>query len=482
MLVLASPVACGSNGLNSAVYPSHFYEFDGTNLNEVTPSNPGVNGPDLTLLPSFVGRMLLLPSGRVLVTHHGDANDVWTYTPTGQPQGTWAPAITSAPTVIAQGETYRISGTQFNGFSQGAAYGDDAQMATNYPLVRITNNGSGHVFYARTHDHSRMGVEAVGDPEIVSTNFDVPTDLELGASTLVVVTNGISSAAVTVNVTLGATLTFTGASATSSDFNDAATVQAQLTSSGSPIQNEQITFFLGSGTGTETCSKATDSTGTATCQITPNQAAGNYTLTATFGGDSTNAGTSASTTFTVLPEDTTVAFTSTSATNADFDDAVTVAAVLTDPTDGNPIPGKAVTFALGSGGGSCVAPMTASNGLASCQIIPSQQAGSYTVTATFAGDAFDSASSASAPFTINKEVATTKFAATSPTVVQRTADNLRCYAPGRRRYSGLGSNHNFCDRVSVVLRVPNEFTWHCQLRYHSQPGSRFGYRERQLRG
>ena len=186
--------------------------FDGTNLNEVTPSNPGVE-TDRFNSSSFVGRMLLLPSGRVLVTHHGDANDVWTYTPTGQPQGTWAPAITSAPTVIAQGETYRISGTQFNGFSQGAAYGDDAQMATNYPLVRITNNGSGHVFYARTHDHSRMGVEAVGDPEIVSTNFDVPTNLELGASTLVVVTNGISPAAVTVNVTLGATLTFTGASA-----------------------------------------------------------------------------------------------------------------------------------------------------------------------------------------------------------------------------------------------------------------------------
>jgi hypothetical protein len=59
-------------------------------------------------------------------------------------------------------------------------------MSTNYPLVRITNTGSGHVVYARTHDHSRMGVEPVGDPEIVSTNFDVPGNLELGASTLVV--------------------------------------------------------------------------------------------------------------------------------------------------------------------------------------------------------------------------------------------------------------------------------------------------------
>jgi hypothetical protein len=32
-------------------------------------------------------------------------------------------------------------------------YGDDPQAAANYPLVRITNNRTGHVFYSRTHDH-----------------------------------------------------------------------------------------------------------------------------------------------------------------------------------------------------------------------------------------------------------------------------------------------------------------------------------------
>jgi hypothetical protein len=35
-----------------------------------------------------------------------------------------------------------------------AAYGDDPQAAANYPLVRITNNRTGHVFYSRTHDHT----------------------------------------------------------------------------------------------------------------------------------------------------------------------------------------------------------------------------------------------------------------------------------------------------------------------------------------
>jgi hypothetical protein len=32
-------------------------------------------------------------------------------------------------------------------------YGDDSQAAANYPLVRITNDRTGHVFYSRTHDH-----------------------------------------------------------------------------------------------------------------------------------------------------------------------------------------------------------------------------------------------------------------------------------------------------------------------------------------
>jgi hypothetical protein len=59
---------------------------------------------------------------------------------------------------VTRGGSYVVSGHLFNGLSQGAAYGDDAQSATNYPLVRITNLGTGHVFYSRTHDHSSMAV------------------------------------------------------------------------------------------------------------------------------------------------------------------------------------------------------------------------------------------------------------------------------------------------------------------------------------
>ena len=78
------------------------------------------------------------------------------------------------------------------------SFGDEFQNATNYPLVRITNNASGHVFYARTHGHSSMGV-ATGSL-VVSTNFDVPASMDKGPSTLQVVANGIASVAVKVTV------------------------------------------------------------------------------------------------------------------------------------------------------------------------------------------------------------------------------------------------------------------------------------------
>ena len=101
------------------------------------------------------------------------------------------------PSSVIRGRSYRISGHGFNGVSQGAAYGDDAQAATNYPLVRITNKATGHVFYARTHDHSSM---AVSSHETVYTYFDVSAATELGKAKLEVVVNGKASTPVSITV------------------------------------------------------------------------------------------------------------------------------------------------------------------------------------------------------------------------------------------------------------------------------------------
>jgi hypothetical protein len=169
---------------------TRFFEFDGTNLNSV-PAPP--NGPNFS---SFEGRMLVLPTGQVLFTD--GTTGVQVYTAFGSANPAWAPVITHVPASVIHGKTYAAKGKQFNGLSEGGGYGDDAQAATNYPLVRITNNATGHVFYAATKNHSSMGV-ATGTA-IITTHFTVPLGIELGASKLQVVANGIASAAVNINI------------------------------------------------------------------------------------------------------------------------------------------------------------------------------------------------------------------------------------------------------------------------------------------
>ena len=138
------------------------------------------------------GSLVVLPTGEILLG--GGA----VYRAAGSVNPAWAPTISSAPTKLSRGATYQIAGTQFNGMSQANSFGDEYQTNTNYPLVRITNTASGHVFYARTHDHSSMGV-ATGSAK-TTTNFDVPVKAETGASTLVVEANGIPSTPVSVTV------------------------------------------------------------------------------------------------------------------------------------------------------------------------------------------------------------------------------------------------------------------------------------------
>jgi hypothetical protein len=168
--------------------PSTFLEWDGSGLTEISPA------PHASSDSSFYGNFLVLPTGQILFT---DFFFVSVYNPSGSYNPAWAPTIQSAPSKVRPGGSYVISGHGFNGMSQGAAYGDDQQAATNYPLVRITNNRTGHVFYSRTHDHSSMGV-ASGD--LVSTHFDVPVTQERGPSQLVVVANGIPSASLAITV------------------------------------------------------------------------------------------------------------------------------------------------------------------------------------------------------------------------------------------------------------------------------------------
>jgi hypothetical protein len=164
-------------------HPCHCYEFDGTAL------NPAPDPPNAASSSTWETRMLLLPTGEVLLSAR--SQDIRVYQPDGSPDSSWAPEITSCPATVAPGGTYTLEGRQLNGLSQANSYGDDATMATNFPLVRITNNATGNVVYCRTHDFSTMAV-ATGNV-VHSAKFEVPSSIGTGASKLCVVANGIAA-------------------------------------------------------------------------------------------------------------------------------------------------------------------------------------------------------------------------------------------------------------------------------------------------
>jgi Divergent InlB B-repeat domain len=172
--------------------PTHFFEFTSANaINQVADDVFNASSAG-----AYYYNFLVLPNGQILATDFSPNVEI--YTPAGSPTPSWAPVITSVPSCLAPGGgSYVLNGTQLNGLTQGAAYGDDVQGATNYPLVRIVNNSSGHVFYARTSGHSTM---SIAPGQAGSTNFAVAAGTETGASMLYAVANGISSAGTAVTV------------------------------------------------------------------------------------------------------------------------------------------------------------------------------------------------------------------------------------------------------------------------------------------
>lgn len=169
--------------------PSYFFEYNGKKL------LPVAAPLDAMFDSTYNIRLLMLPTGQAL--EDDGSNRVQIYTPMGKPVKGIEPKVTSIPSMMTLGDTYAVYGKKLNGYSQDNMYGDDVQNATNYPLVRITNSGTGHVFYARTHDFSSM---PVASSAVSSAQFDLPEEMEYGPSTLVVVANGIASKPVSVTI------------------------------------------------------------------------------------------------------------------------------------------------------------------------------------------------------------------------------------------------------------------------------------------
>jgi hypothetical protein len=144
--------------------------------------------------PSFVGHLMVLPTGEIMFSDL--SNRIELYTPAPGPG-----ANNNRPTIISNGPIQHftssgnnnvVMGFKLNGVSQGTGYGDDYQGDTDYPLVRITNTTTGQVYWGRTHDESTHSIDP--NAGMMTTMFDLPVGFPRGPNyNVVVIAGGLAS-------------------------------------------------------------------------------------------------------------------------------------------------------------------------------------------------------------------------------------------------------------------------------------------------
>jgi autotransporter-associated beta strand protein len=203
ILCAVSPTPTSANHFPS---PTSFYEYNYVSNVFTQVSAPG--GGTTRNISTYVTTMLDLPDGTVLYSEFGTR--LYVYQPSGAQLTAGMPAVLNI-TPNLDG-SYHLTGTLLNGISEGAAYGDDNQMNSNYPLIRLVD-GAGHVYYCRTYNWSSTSVMNAAPS---TTEFRLPAGLPAGIYSLIVSANGISS-----NPTNVALLTWNGAISGNWDTNTA---------------------------------------------------------------------------------------------------------------------------------------------------------------------------------------------------------------------------------------------------------------------
>jgi hypothetical protein len=145
--------------------------------------------------PSYIGHLMILPTGQIMFTDFGGFVEV--YTPASGTVAGVRPTILVRSTNLNSGSTNNLLyGYQLNGLTQNNAYGDDYQGDTDFPLVRLKSVADGSVHYAFTHDDS---THSIAGGTFGFTKFDLPT-LTPGLYDFVSVANGIESNKIRVTV------------------------------------------------------------------------------------------------------------------------------------------------------------------------------------------------------------------------------------------------------------------------------------------
>ena len=178
----------GAGGYNFPT-PSYIYEFNPVTKAYTDVSPGGALGGTTIGDNAFKLNMIVLPTGQVLLSDENAVFQVFTEDATTGPQDAWRPVISGVNS--DGGGVFTLYGTQINGISEGANYGDDNESATNFPIIQLTDSG-GNVSYAQTYSWSTTGVATGATPE--SALFTLPAGTHLSDFTsLTVIANGIAS-------------------------------------------------------------------------------------------------------------------------------------------------------------------------------------------------------------------------------------------------------------------------------------------------
>lgn len=241
-----------------------------------------------------------------------------------------------------------------------------------------------------------------------TASFPVPAAMAAGGHTI----DALFERTVNLNRSLGSgTLTVSpmGTSTVVPDIAGAVGQTVRLkavvarTANGAGVSGAKVTIKLN---GTTVGTPTTDASGLASVSYTiPDGATGAHAIAATYGGDAAHTGSSGSGTLTVGKADTTLLVANLSSVPGG---AVTLSATLSRSSDGGMLSGKTVTFkngstVIGTGTTNAAGVATKSYTVPSTFTAP----GSITITASFAGDANNSASSGTGTISVRRKTAIT---------------------------------------------------------------------------
>ena len=161
--------------------PMKYYVFDYTTNAFSAITAP--DGGDSVIAPCYFSGMLCLPDGSIMYSQQGD-DQYYVYKPDGSPLVAGKPTLDSIVQINC--DTFLAIGKLFNGITEGACYGDDWQMETNYPIVRLSRHDT--VYYAKTTNWNSTGL--MRGTALDTTTFVLPPGMPLGTYAVRVVANG----------------------------------------------------------------------------------------------------------------------------------------------------------------------------------------------------------------------------------------------------------------------------------------------------